>query len=266
MSRPITSLIPSFLKPGFWGTRYLDSLLSDGQFKGGIFKGMRYVNESICGSILPKYLGLYEIELVPVFEQLFTLNLGKIIDVGAAEGYYAVGLALRFPGSPVIAYEATEEGRELLQQVIAGNGVARQVQMRGHCDAPMLKAETDACDPNVQHLLVMDVEGAEEDLLRLHAPEDLGNFHIVIELHDWVDPGMGDRLRDKFAPTHTSSIIDARRREFADMTLPLTFLKRLCLSPSLLSFSHERRLPMRWVVFHPSARGPHSRPGAGART
>ena len=37
------------------------------------------------------------------------------------------------------------------------------------------------------------------------------------------------------------------------MTLPHTFLKRLCLSPSLLSFSHERRLPMRWVVFHPKA-------------
>jgi len=254
MASPIKSLLPPFLKPGFWGTRYLDELLGDGQFKSGIFKDMRYVNESICGSILPKYLGLYEIELVPVFEQLFQLNFGKIIDVGAAEGYYAVGLALRFPGSPVIAFEATEEGRELLQQVIARNGVADQVEMKGLCDAPMLKAETDACDPHGVHLLVMDVEGAEEDLLRLHAPKDLRNFHIVMELHDWVDPGMGERLQDKFAPSHTSTIIDARRREFADLSLPQSYLKRLCLSPSLLSFSHERRLPMRWLVFQPKAR------------
>lgn len=225
--------------------------MRDGQFKSGIFKDMRYVNTSVCGSILPKYMGTYEIELVPVFEKLFQLPIGTIIDVGAAEGYYAVGLALRFPTSPVIAFEATEEGRDYLRQVISSNGVGQQVQMKGLCDAPMLKAETQACDPNVQHLLVMDVEGAEEDLLRLHAPHDLRNFHIVMELHDWVDPGMGDRLRDKFSPTHDTAILDARRREFADLSLPRSSLQRICLSPSLLSYSHGRRLPMRWLVFHP---------------
>ncbi|MFN9646466.1 MAG: hypothetical protein ACK6BG_15410 [Cyanobacteriota bacterium] len=251
MANPIKSLVPPFFKPGFWGTRYLDGLLSDGQFKSGIFKGMRYVNESICGSILPKYLGLYEIELVPVFERLFQLPIGTVIDVGAAEGYYAVGLALRFPSSTVIAFEATEEGRELLQEVIARNGVGRRVRMKGICDAPMLKAETDACDPDRTHLLVMDVEGAEEELLRLHSAEDLRRFHIVIELHDWVDAGMGERLRDKFAATHGATIIEARRRVYDDLTIPRAPLHRLWLSPSLLSFSHERRLPMRWLVFEP---------------
>lgn len=253
MANLFRSLLPPFLKPGFWGRRYIDELLRDGQFKSGIFKGMYYVKESICGSIVPKYLGLYEIELVPIFKRLFQLPIGTIIDVGAAEGYYAVGLALRFPSSPVIAFEATEEGRELLQQVIARNGVTDQVRMRGLCDAAMLKAETDSLDPSGQHLLVMDVEGAEENLLRLHAPEDLRNVHIVIELHDWVDAGMAERLQDKFAPTHTAAIIDARRRKFADMTLPRLFLRRLYLSPSLLSFSHERRLPMRWVSFQPKS-------------
>ena len=253
MANSLTALIPPFFKPGFWGTRYLTKLQNDGQFKSGIFKDMHYVNSSVCGSILPKYMGLYEIELVPTFEHLFPLPLGTIIDVGAAEGYYAVGLALRFPSSSVIAYEATEEGRELLNQVISNNGVADRVRMKGLCDAAMLKAETEACDPTIQHLLVMDVEGAEEDLLRLHEPQDLRNFHIVMELHDWVDPGMGERLRDKYAPTHTAAIIPARSREFSDLTLPHSYLRRLCLAPSLLSFSHERPLPMRWLVLHPKA-------------
>lgn len=247
----IKSLVPSVLKPGFWGKRYLDSLVQDRKFKSGIFKDMQYVDASVCGSLLPKYLGLYEIELVPTFEKLWPLPIGTIIDVGAAEGYYAVGLARRFPSSPVIAFEATEEGRALLQQVVASNGVSNQVAIRGHCDAAMLKAETGACDRNAPHLLVMDVEGAEEDLLSLHGPEDLKNFFILIELHDWVDPGMGDRLQQKFSTSHTSTIIDARRRDFADLTIPHSYLQRLCLSPSLLSFSHERRLPMRWVVFEP---------------
>jgi hypothetical protein len=249
----LKSLVPSVLKPGYWGTRYLDNLLREGRFKSGIFKDMRYVNESVCGSILPKYLGLYEIELVPFFETLFQYQLGKIIDVGAAEGYYAVGLARRFPRSPVVAFEATDEGRQLLNKVIVSNGVQQQVTVRGLCDAPTLKAETAGCDPNALHLLVMDVEGAEESLLSHHQADDLKNFFIVIELHDWVDPGMGDRLQSKFAPTHSSSIIDARRRDFADMTLPRPYLQRLCLSPSLLSFSHERPLPMRWVVFQPKS-------------
>jgi hypothetical protein len=42
-------------------------------------------------------------------------------------------------------------------------------------------------------------EISKEDLLRLHTPQDLRNFHIVMELHDWVDPALGKRSMELFA-------------------------------------------------------------------
>lgn len=251
MLQSIKSIFPAFVRPGYWGTRFLEDLIKQAKFKSGIFANMNYVGQSICGSIAPKYLGLYEIELVSTFEKLFSLPLKTIIDVGAAEGYYAVGLALKFPHSRIIAFEATEEGRHLLDQVILRNGVSTQIEVRGYCTPESLKVETSNCSGHDYNLLIMDVEGAEEELLRLHEPSDLARFYMLIELHDWVDPEMGDRLMNKFSSTHKVQIIEARPRRFSDLKLPGFLPLRLYLSSSLLAFSHERPLPMRWVYFEP---------------
>lgn len=248
------SIFPNFLKPGYWGTRFLQNHLKTGRITSGIFAPMSYVNQSICGSIAPKYLGVYEIELVPVFQKLFKIPFENIIDVGAAEGYYAVGCGLKFPKARVIAFEGTEEGRQLLDQVIQQNQVSDRVEVRGYCTPEALKAETDRCQKQGNQLLIMDVEGAEEELLKLHQASDLSQFYILIELHDWVDPLMGDRIMQKFASTHSVQVINARVRYFQDLVAPRFFPLRLYLAPSLLAFSHERPLPMRWVYFEPQSR------------
>lgn len=257
----MTSTIKSFvaqslpqIRPGYWGRRYIQKLLSKSVIPAGIFEGMGYVSQSICGSIIPKYLGIYEIELVPIFKQLFQIPFQSIIDVGSAEGYYAVGCALQFPLARIIAFEGTEEGRQLLDQVIQKNQVSDRIEVRGYCTPEALKAETDRCQKKDNQLLIMDVEGAEEELLKLHQASDLSQFYILIELHDWVDPLMGDRIMQKFASTHSVQVINARVRHFQDLVTPRFFPLRLYLAPSLLAFSHERPLPMRWVYFEPKSR------------
>ena len=63
---------------------------------------------------IPKLLGVYERELNPYIEQACALNFPLIVDVGAAEGYYAVGMALRNPSARVIAFEMDARAREAL--------------------------------------------------------------------------------------------------------------------------------------------------------
>ncbi|MDX2256949.1 MAG: hypothetical protein NW214_15660 [Pseudanabaenaceae cyanobacterium bins.39] len=212
---------------------------------------MVYVDQSICGNILPKYLGTYEIELAPIFEKLLSIPFTNIIDVGAAEGYYAVGCALKFPCSRIVAFEGTEQGRQLLEKVIQMNNVSDRVQVRGYCTPEDLKSETDFCQKDGNKLLIMDVEGAEEELLCLHKPSDLSDFYMIIELHDWVDPNMGERIIQKFSSTHFVTVIEARTRQFSDLKIPEFYPLRLYLSPSLLAFSYERPLPMRWIYLEP---------------
>src|SRR5438876_11547620 len=60
----------------------------------GSFRGMAYVPEAVGSSLLPKLIGSYEQEITPAIEEMVAKRPPRIIDIGAAEGYYAVGLAL----------------------------------------------------------------------------------------------------------------------------------------------------------------------------
>ena len=66
-------------------------------------------------------LGIYERELYPTVEEAIAAKYPLIVDIGAAEGYYAVGMAMRSPQSQVIAYEMDPRGQALLRDMIAIN-------------------------------------------------------------------------------------------------------------------------------------------------
>ena len=63
----------------------------------GPFRGMKYLSRAYCSAVLPKLLGTYECELIPAIDRLARSDADRIVDIGAAEGYYAVGLALKVP-------------------------------------------------------------------------------------------------------------------------------------------------------------------------
>src|SRR5947207_8629242 len=73
--------------------------------QAGPFAGMRYVAPATGRTILPKLLGSYETELHSIVEQVIAADHRVVINIGCAEGYYAVGLALRLPNSRVYAFD-----------------------------------------------------------------------------------------------------------------------------------------------------------------
>src|SRR4051795_11776336 len=83
----------------------------------GPFASMRYVDNSIGSAYIPKLLGLYERELQHCIEAISCLNPELIINIGAGEGYYAVGLAICNPSSRIIAYELEPAGRCAMAQM-----------------------------------------------------------------------------------------------------------------------------------------------------
>src|SRR5256885_1693545 len=62
-----------------------DSIIS------GPFAGIRYPETRRIAALVPKLCGTFERELVPVLEQIKTRTYSTIIDIGAAEGFYAIG-------------------------------------------------------------------------------------------------------------------------------------------------------------------------------
>ena len=96
---------------------------------------------AVGSAYIPKLLGIYERELHPIVERACTLGFRQIVDIGAAEGYYAVGMALRNPSTRVVAFEADEHGRTLLRRMAGTNGVTGQVEIAGRCEQADLRHE-----------------------------------------------------------------------------------------------------------------------------
>jgi hypothetical protein len=61
------------------------------------------------------------------------------IDVGAAEGYYTLGLAHRLPQARHLAYEMLDETRQKLD--LSAAGVSAAIETRGECTIESLKAD-----------------------------------------------------------------------------------------------------------------------------
>jgi hypothetical protein len=251
-SNPIKKLlrafVPSALRPSVFIERYIVGTVANGRVAAGLFEGMFSPPQSICGEHVPKFLGTYEIELLPVFERLRRMDFQQITDVGAAEGYYAIGCCLLWPKAQVTAFELTEVGRQLLAEYARKNGVEARLKIKGKCSAETL---ADELASRKTGLIIMDVEGAEAELLLGSDVRRLANFHILVEIHDALCPGGAGAIQKAFSKSHQIEIIEARPREAKDLLLPKNALIRRWFAPEFLCHLNERPLPMRWFYLSP---------------
>lgn len=180
------------------------------EVRSGPFAGMRYPQDALgrASALGPKLLGSYEQELVPTIETLIRERFQTILNIGAGEGYYAVGFALRSPESLIRAYEVDSWQRRLCSRVASANGVARRVVIEGACRLEELE---DGALGRV--LLLSDCEGCELDLLQPDRYPFLRRATLLVELHDSVEPTTTSQILSRFARTHNAELISAEQRD-----------------------------------------------------
>jgi len=72
----------------------------------GPFKGIKYIDLSIGSKILPKLAGSYEEPIHKWINEIIEKNCySTIINVGCAEGYYAVGFSKAISKTKVLAFD-----------------------------------------------------------------------------------------------------------------------------------------------------------------
>ncbi len=214
----------------------------------GPFRGMRYIDTSFYSAYIPKLAGLYEKELAMVVETACERRLNPIVDIGAAEGYFAVGFALRNPDAHVIAFEMQEGGRTALNEMITLNDVRERVQVRAKCEPADLQTVLGCA---ARPLVVCDVEGYELMLLNPAAVPALTNAHILVELHDFIEPGLAETLESRFSGTHRLTRIwqvDRSPDEFPFSTVYTRLLPTSYLAWAVSEWRPER---MSWFWMEP---------------
>jgi len=164
----------------------------------GPFAGMRYIAESAGSTMLPKLLGSYESELHDTWRELMRHGYSVVVDIGSAEGYYAVGFARAFPEAHVYAYDTDSRARELCAQMAELNGVADRVHVGGFCTAETLRSlPLGDCA-----LIISDCEAYERTLFTRDLAQYLSRHDLVIETHDFIDMEISSELRSVFTGTH----------------------------------------------------------------
>jgi hypothetical protein len=163
----------------------------------GSFKGLKYCYDA-CVSFPPsKRIGSYECELSGVVEYIVSNNYDRIVDVGSAEGYYAVGLLTRTKSSLMFAYETTQGDRDWLLKNAELNGVANRLTVGEFCTPEVLQTIIQG-----RTFVFSDCEGYEDTLFDLTVCPLLANTDMLIECHDDSVPGITQKLQKLFAQTH----------------------------------------------------------------
>lgn len=170
--------------------------------QNGNFKGMKYIKRSSGSALLPKLLGSYEEPIqVWVKEVIDSNKYENILDIGAAEGYYACGFAMRMPNVKITTYDTDEVARNNAAELMELNGLSN-VEIKGECSHQELNLKS-----NKNTLIFCDIEGFEEVLLDPIKVPNLKNDDILVESHDCFVKGLTEKLIHRFYKTHKLKIV-----------------------------------------------------------
>lgn len=221
-----------------------DSTIAYGPLKGYKLSSDSHWGVTDRGGMI---LGIYEKE---VLHELLNVpsNYTIFIDLGAADGYYAVGLVAANIYEKSYCYEMDVNGQKVILENAILNDVSTKVVVKAEATKSFVydipKYELD------KSTILVDIEGAEFGIFTSEIFHYLSNSIIIIEIHDFlVEEGAikFKKLIEDSTKTHRSKIITMSERD-------LSVYKELENWNDIdrwLICSEGRDKLMKWVRFDP---------------
>ncbi|MEM9681894.1 MAG: class I SAM-dependent methyltransferase [Pseudomonadota bacterium] len=203
----------------------------------GPFAGMRYMRQIAEGALLPKLIGSYEAELHPSIGRIVETEYDRVINIGCAEGYYAVGLAREMPAVQIDAFDIDEHAQDLCRELAGINDVESCVTVGGRFEPEDFASYADG-----RTVVLCDIEGAEAALLDPERAPELAHADILAECHQVDGEWTSDLLLPRFRSTHRVTEIDQQPRDFSQYPALEGLSDTDCFFALL-----ERLEPARWL-------------------
>jgi hypothetical protein len=172
--------------------------------RDGLFKGMHYLPEAAGSLYTPKILGVYEQEVAAAIQPL---AFDRFVDVGCAEGYFAVGVLHARPHVRTHAFDTDPHARGLCTRLAALNGVSDRLELGEFCDPATLHR---LARPGT--LVMIDIEGGELELLKDGAPADCD---LIVESHAAGNGTTLAFLTETLGRTHDVRVISQSGRDYS---------------------------------------------------
>jgi hypothetical protein len=218
---------------------------TSGQVQSGPFKDMTILPYYMWGDgdTPGKLLGVYEDELHPYIQQIIDCIPDVVINVGCAEGYYAVGLAGR---TNARVYAADIE--TTAQNICKANANANSVVIETHGRATP-ETLTEMIAEYHTPVIISDCEGYEDELLDITACPNLAKCRILVETHDIVFPGITNRIAERFSKTHDVTIIKQTGKDAHKFAI----LDKISDTDKLCLINEGRPISSYWLWMVPKA-------------
>ncbi|HEX2943909.1 MAG TPA: hypothetical protein VHO91_22825 [Rhodopila sp.] len=216
--------------------------------QAGPFAGMAMSERAAWqdGNLLPMLLGCYEAELHGVLEEVIAAVPDLVLNIGAGEGYYAVGLARWLPNTFVHAFDPAPEAQDACRATAALNNASQRISVAGACSPDLLNA---LLPRGRTPLILSDCEGHERDLINPARIPLLRTATLIVECHDFIDASITNTLAERLNPTHELVAITESARNPNESA----FLSGLNSLDRWLAVCEYRPTRMHWLVARPRA-------------
>jgi hypothetical protein len=168
----------------------------NGIIQNGPFTGLKLTKQTNIsrGVLAMKIFGLYE---EAVIEELLKWGpFNDVIDIGAADGYFPLGMLKAGLAKRTICFAATKKGQASILANSNLNGCNDKVVVFGAADDELLeKIHTASFNPK-KSLIICDIEGGEFEIFSKEFFQSVHGAIIIIELHDRIQ-GKSLVLRDE---------------------------------------------------------------------
>lgn len=159
--------------------------LCNGAVSQGLFKGLRLNRDTWWGrcDLGAQCLGIYEKEILDLISTRKPFDI--FLDIGAADGYYAVGMLRSQKAKTSVCFEISEEGQKAIKKNWVTNERPGNLEVYGEANEKSILSIANKLSTG--SLVLIDIEGFEFALLSRKVISLLQKCTIVIEIHSWVD-------------------------------------------------------------------------------
>ena len=207
----------------------------------GPLKGLDFLEKSAEGCHVAKLLGVYEQPLHRHLQPILSGAYGTVVNLGCAEGYYAVGFAKAAPDITSYAFDTDPSAQSACRELAEKNGVDHRVIVCGEFSIADFEPYREG-----PVIVFCDVEGAEEELLDIEKAPTLANLDLIVESHECIRPGITNKLIDRFSTSHTVELV--RDNGMRDLTKVPNWFLELSHLDQLLATWEWRSGPTPWLI------------------
>ena len=222
--------------------------LTDNKVLGGIYKNTKLIKTENYFAKPAQLLGCYEQEVqdeIINFKKKF--NLKSFVNVGAGEGYHAVGCLNSGIFEHCISFEMLEKNRENVKKNFLENDLKDNFLILSKAEDGFLNLILDKINFN-NTLFLFDIEGDEFKLLNHQVLSELKESKMIIEFHHFYSDDINrKKLLSNIQKFFDIKWIKTQSRNFSQYKI----LNRFNDDKKWLMVSKNRPQTMQWAICEP---------------